>query len=510
MKKKLSAVLAVTLLTATLSACGAQQSATPVEGVTEDQGIPVEVFEAVPSGFSVEGDFVGQLAPAQTVQIFPGAVGVVESVNVAVGDMVYEGDVLFTIDSEGAQLSLNQAQNAYDQAVAGIEQGRINSDRGVIGAESAHEQLLDTKESTLEDMQEQIDSLYDTYDDMLSGQAPTLDDPLPPTQVTAIRPTMPTLDPTDPDYDNAMKQYNIDMVEYTAAVATNQGAVAAYNAQLAMIEAQNDEIEESFEEQLQDMLDSIGDLEDAYVDTAETFDEQIADSLESLDMTLDGVNISESSYNSQLSNAYIGIASAQLKLEGYVITSPITGTVDSVTVTEDNMASSQSAALVISNHDDLEVTFAVSSTVVSELTLGQAVTVYADDVPYAAEISEIAPAANSQTRLYTVVAKVDAAGDSLPLNTTVLLSLNTKTVADSIVIPYDALRFSSDRTYVYVYTDGKAVQTDVEIGDFNDTEVEILSGLSMGDLVISTWAQGLRHNANVVLAESQSGTDSGN
>ena len=46
--------------------------------------------------------------------------GTVTQVNYAVGDTVKEGDVLFRIDDEAAQLQMDNARAAYSQAQAGV------------------------------------------------------------------------------------------------------------------------------------------------------------------------------------------------------------------------------------------------------------------------------------------------------------------------------------------------------------------------------------------------------
>lgn len=55
---------------------------------------------------------------------------------------------------------------------------------------------------------------------------------------------------------------------------------------------------------------------------------------------------------------------------------------------------------------------------------------------------------------------------------------------NAVVIPKNLIKSGEDRTYVQVYKDGEKVEVDVVTGITNATEIEIVSGLEPGDLVI--------------------------
>lgn len=66
----------------------------------------------------------------------------------------------------------------------------------------------------------------------------------------------------------------------------------------------------------------------------------------------------------------------------------------------------------------------------------------------------------------------------------VTINYVTEESSGVIVVPKSAVIYSNNRQYVYVLSDGIRVEADVSIGIIGLTDVEILSGLSVGDVII--------------------------
>ncbi len=54
----------------------------------------------------------------------------------------------------------------------------------------------------------------------------------------------------------------------------------------------------------------------------------------------------------------------------------------------------------------------------------------------------------------------------------------------ALVIPYSAITFTDDKTYVYLLRDGKKEKKEIETGIVTDLEIEVVSGLDQQDQVI--------------------------
>ncbi len=132
---------------------------------TEETAEKVNV-EVQPPGsgeVALDTDYIGTVSPEQQVYVTPLVSGTVTQVNYAVGDTVQEGDVLFKIDDEAAQLQVSSAKAAYSQAAAGVTAATGGS-RHLQNYQT--EQSIDTLEDSLDkvrssisDMQGQIDTL---------------------------------------------------------------------------------------------------------------------------------------------------------------------------------------------------------------------------------------------------------------------------------------------------------------------------------------------------------------
>ena len=105
----------------------------PVEEEKGDVYTPVEIATVELGSLESTVTLSGRLSANEQVSIIPKASGIVESVNVSLGDMVEVGDILFTIEQsdysrnvEQAQNSIQLAQKSVDQAANGLNSAKIN------------------------------------------------------------------------------------------------------------------------------------------------------------------------------------------------------------------------------------------------------------------------------------------------------------------------------------------------------------------------------------------------
>lgn len=214
----------------------------------------------------------------------------------------------------------------------------------------------------------------------------------------------------------------------------------------------------------------------------------------------------------QIEAAEVGVKSAEMQLEYYSPTTPISGTVVSKGVELYGLAQPGYAAYVISNQDAMNVTFAVSGQVRASLQIGMPVTIGKDGKEYAGTITEIGEAVDAQSGgLFKVKAITEADGDQLVGGTAVKLTVDTFRSENAVLIPYDAVHFESEQAYVFEIVDHKAVRTPVSIGLMNEDMVEVTEGLAAGRQVVATWSSQLEDGAEVrIIGESQTaGSDDG-
>ncbi len=212
---------------------------------------------------------------------------------------------------------------------------------------------------------------------------------------------------------------------------------------------------------------------------------------------------------SQIQAADVGVRSAQLQLEYYSPTTPISGTVVSKTVEQFGLVQPGYAAYVISNQDAMNVTFTVSGQVRDNLQIGMPVTLEKNGSTYSGTITEIGEAVEQQSGgLFVVKAITEADGGKLAGGTSVKLTLDTFRSENTILIPYDAIHFESEQAYVFEIVDEKAVKKSVTVGLMSEDMVEVTEGLSAGSRVVATWSSQLEDGAAVrIIGESKTEDD---
>ena len=213
-----------------------------------------------------------------------------------------------------------------------------------------------------------------------------------------------------------------------------------------------------------------------------------------------------------VASAQVGVSSAEYQLSLYDLTTPISGVVEAVNVTENNFSASGTVAFVISNGNNKTVTFYVTDQVRQTLTPGQEVTVTSDGMVYQGAITEISGVVDASTGLFQVKAVIDA--QDLPDGLAVELSTTAYVVEDAVLVPSDALYFEDGDAYVFLLQDGTAVRVPVTIGLYTTDTIAITQGLTPGDQVITSWSASLKDGAPVRVAgessgETDTGTDSG-
>ncbi|MCR4615946.1 MAG: hypothetical protein K5756_07355 [Clostridiales bacterium] len=82
------------------------------------------------------------------------------------------------------------------------------------------------------------------------------------------------------------------------------------------------------------------------------------------------------------------------------------------------------------------------------------------------------------------------------------IEIETENEKDVIVVPIEALQYSNDATYVYLYDKGtKTVKkTEVETGIFSGTQYQIISGCKEGDVIVKSPSLTLKDGEKIVAA----------
>lgn len=146
----------------------------------------------------------------------------------------------------------------------------------------------------------------------------------------------------------------------------------------------------------------------------------------------------------------------------------------------------------------LKADFRVPEVFMSKIRQGQEVAVSVDAYPgesFSGQIYAIEPAMDEQTRTVLLRAKVPNPGVRLKPGMFARVSLTLGVRQNALVIPEQALVPRGSDRFVFRVVDGKAVLTKVELGLRRPGVIEVVSGLSPGDVIVTEGQQRLREGA---------------
>jgi len=183
-----------------------------------------------------------------------------------------------------------------------------------------------------------------------------------------------------------------------------------------------------------------------------------------------------------------------------IIYAPISGTVSGLSLQSGSVIvantstsnSAQSATKIASVKTKALPTVSINLTEIDvpKIDLGDKATVTFDafsDKTYTGTVISIDTAGivSSGVTTYPAVIKLDVESDSILPNMAASANIITATRDDVLLIPSSGVKTQTDgEAYVQVMKNGKPVDITVEVGLSSDTQTEILSGISKGDVII--------------------------
>lgn len=169
-----------------------------------------------------------------------------------------------------------------------------------------------------------------------------------------------------------------------------------------------------------------------------------------------------------------------------VMRATLSGTVTAVNVEVGGYAAMSMSAATISEDGFRQVKVSVSEALLPKLALGDRVRVGVGSTghDFDAQISQIAPSANAQTKLYAVTIDIPT-GVDVTAGMFASVTFYTDSSADAVVIPTEAILTRGDAQYVYTVTDHTAHAVQITTGLIGDGVTEVTSGLSGGETLVT-------------------------
>lgn len=195
------------------------------------------------------------------------------------------------------------------------------------------------------------------------------------------------------------------------------------------------------------------------------------------------------SQQAQVSNQQAALQNARLGLQYATIVAPFSGVVVSRSLDPGAYVTpgTSTPIITIADPDHLDVIVNVSEADLPQVHKGDKVTLQVDAYPtqtFPGIVTRIAGGLDPMTR--TAQVEIDVANPGRPLRVGMYARVQIAAGRrPAMVIPLSALVTAGGRNFVWVVTDGKVSQQPVTIGEATGEVVEIMSGLSAEDTIVT-------------------------
>ncbi len=441
-----------------LTACGSAPaaSAAPPAGAAGSASLaPVQVAAVEKGDITRIYNYTGNLNAADTVTIVPIVGGRVEKVLVEAGDHLQKGDPIAVVDSRIPQAKLKQAQ-------AQLEVAKLNLQKMDEGARP--EQLAAAKKS-VEIARAALNDVYDVSDSERTAAV---------SQLAAAEAQL------------KMAQSEYDKISWAGQVGMTLPAIKLEQATIAYEAAKA----------AYDLKVNPGDAQTAQLKAQLTQAE--------LQLALAEKPVTETDrqmVEKQIELAEAAVEMAAIQVDEATIRAPRAGTLAELYVTAGQMVGPQVPAGKLVS-DDIELVFKLEESRLPEVKVGQNASLRVSawpDTDFPAVVTRIAATADAHSHTFAVtVAPLDKE-DLLRSGMFAKLALLVEEHPNALLVPQSAIVKNADgQAMVYVTNaDNQVEQRSVALGLTQDDQVEILSGLTEGDLVVTVGQADLEDGAKV-------------
>ena len=446
------------------------------------------------------------------------------------GDQVEEGTVLYTIDSsdaasslEQAQISLNQSERSYQNTMESLEDltvtapvsGQVYS----IDVEAGDEVSAGQQVATVRDSKTMSLEVTFPADDAASfyvGQSAsvTLD-----STFETLTGSISKIAGNDTVLTGnvIVRSVTID-VSNPGGLSTEQSASAAVGTVTSTGSGTfTYKAEEAVTAQVSGTVSAVRVSEG----------QQVSKNQALVVLTSDDLDDQVQSAQDSLRNAQISYEKQTEQLEDYTVTAPITGTIVDKNYNAGETSEANQVLCSIYDLSYLTMTLSVDELDISDIAVGQTVTITADaveDRTYTGTVTKVSVAGTSSgsATTYPVTIRIDDTDGLLP-GMSVDATIELSAAQDVLAIPSAALNrgntvlvtagspSAANGTLVEATTEDGEDYYSVEVttGVIGDSYIEIVSGLQEGDTVVYIPTSGTSENPFSMMGEMPGGMGGG-
>jgi HlyD family secretion protein len=214
----------------------------------------------------------------------------------------------------------------------------------------------------------------------------------------------------------------------------------------------------------------------------------------------------------QLTSAKGKYLGAEAQLSYTEIRSPISGVVTDRPLFAGETAAAGTPVITVMDTSALLAKLHLAQTQAQQLSNGASATITVPGMPdpVPAKVSLISPALDPGSTTVEVWLRVENPHGTLKAGTPVHATITGRTASNALIVPAEAIQTAPDgvtKSVMIITPEGKAARRAVTLGIQAATSVQVLSGLSLADTVITTGAYGLDEGTKVKIGSAPSDED---
>ncbi|UJH68746.1 efflux RND transporter periplasmic adaptor subunit [Allomuricauda sp. SCSIO 65647] len=179
------------------------------------------------------------------------------------------------------------------------------------------------------------------------------------------------------------------------------------------------------------------------------------------------------------------------------IRAPFSGIITQVPVKIGEEVGMGQALFSMAETATVEVNFYVTPHDIAHIAIGTTTYLTLSHKKIEGKITKTSIQMDSKRKAFLVTASFKNEGVSFT-GTHVEIELETGPSLSGIWIPVESLKQIGNRHYVFIIKDDKAIETDVKIGQRNETSVQITEGLEVGQRLITAGSEKVERNSQVL------------
>jgi membrane fusion protein (multidrug efflux system) len=203
----------------------------------------------------------------------------------------------------------------------------------------------------------------------------------------------------------------------------------------------------------------------------------------------------------QVNQAEVELIKAQIdKTE---IHAPFSGVIGLRNVSEGSFVSNTTTIASLQNINPIKIDFSIPERYSSMVEVGDEInfSISGNNKNFVGKVYAIEPKIDPVTRTLQIRALCPNTGREILPGSFANINLVLKKIENAILIPSEALIPDIKGQKVFIFRDGKAIPQRVETGIRTDQNVQLTSGVTEGDTIITSGMLQLRPGASVTIAE---------